>query len=193
MSAVIIMLVVLSFLSNLSPIRTSDVVGSTAWGKWGRWDDCRNGSFVRAFSVKTESKHGVKDDTALNAARFQCYSKSGTFTEQISSTNGPWGRWGPEQRCHGGFFASLAMYSEEQCRRCDNTAANSIEMLCREDSGRNHWMKTGEGEFGWSTVMQTVHCPDGQAICGVQTRVQSRQGPGDDTALNQIKLKCCEY
>ena len=31
----------------------------------------------------------------------------------------------------------------------------------------------------------------GSVVCGIQTKVQGRQGGGDDTALNRVRLQCC--
>ena len=39
-----------------------------------------------------------------------------------------------------------------------------------------------------------MSCETGQRICGIHTRVEEPLPPGfDDTALNNINLKCCAY
>ena len=36
-------------------------------------------------------------------------------------------------------------------------------------------------------------CPDGFAVMGIHTQVESDQGSGDNTALNEVELYCKEY
>jgi Vitelline membrane outer layer protein I (VOMI) len=45
------------------------------------------------------------------------------------------------------------------------------------------------GPYGtWSPYAK---CPTGSAVCGMQSRVEGRQGSGDDTAMNGVRLMCC--
>ena len=67
----------------------------------------------------------------------------------------------------------------------DDTAANNIKFRCTsnpilEGDG------TGWGEYGgWSK-----ECRNG-GICGIETKMEKRQGKGDDTALNDVRFLCC--
>ncbi len=46
---------------------------------------------------------------------------------------------------------------------------------------------TDRGEWGdWSTACQ------GRGICGINTKIEEEQGMGDDTALNDVMMICCD-
>ena len=53
-----------------------------------------------------------------------------------------------------------------------------------EPSAKGVW-----GQFGrWSES-----CPPESAVCGIQTKIEPKQGKAsDDTALNDVKLYCCK-
>ena len=46
---------------------------------------------------------------------------------------------------------------------------------------------------GWGSWQDSVDCPDGYYVCGIQTRFEGSQGNRDDTALNGIQMKCCKF
>ena len=51
--------------------------------------------------------------------------------------------------------------------------------------------KTSNNCRTWGTWTEK-NCDVGKKICGIQTRVEKAIGKGDDTALNNINLYCCE-
>src|SRR5690349_19263122 len=44
----------------------------------------------------------------------------------------------------------------------------------------------------WGSWRQSVYCNPGTWAVGFQQRVEARQGSGDDTALNSVKLICAD-
>lgn len=81
----------------------------------------------------------------------------------------------------------------------DDTSANYINFRCRpfETEENTNLTETilsvapGHGIWGtWSEW--TDSCEPDQAICGIRTKVESGQGDGDDTALNDVLFYCCD-
>ena len=70
----------------------------------------------------------------------------------------------------------------------DDTAANNVHMNCKDGEKITAFVNTRWG--GWT---EYVYCPTGQAVVGIQTRVERNQGEGDDTALNGIRLLCSDF
>ena len=76
----------------------------------------------------------------------------------------------------------------------DDTAANYMKARCRDSSSGNEYEVPGKskrglwGDFGdWSES-----CDQDSAVCGIQDKLESQQGSGDDTSLNDLKLYCCD-
>ena len=44
---------------------------------------------------------------------------------------------------------------------------------------------------GWGNWSDPQFCDPGWYICGLEQRVEPRQGDGDDTAMNAIAFYCC--
>ncbi len=56
------------------------------------------------------------------------------------------------------------------------------------DAVKGSWSdSTNWGDWGgWSDACE------GKGICGIKTRVEAPQGRGDDTALNDVCMFCCD-
>jgi hypothetical protein len=44
----------------------------------------------------------------------------------------------------------------------------------------------------WGSWRGMKTCPDNTYVCGLETRIEKKQN-GDDTAMNGIKMKCCQF
>ena len=79
----------------------------------------------------------------------------------------------------------------------DDTAANYMQVRCRKFETTNDGLPTypGTGRGYWGTYGDwSVSCAAKTAVCGIQTRIESSLGSGrDDTALNDVKLYCCDW
>ncbi|KAH3807614.1 hypothetical protein DPMN_135960 [Dreissena polymorpha] len=67
---------------------------------------------------------------------------------------------------------------------CDYLAnrAGAASFIQAEGGGR--W---GSWSPNWSNT-----CPEHSGICGITTKIESPQGLGDDTSLNDVKFFCCD-
>jgi Vitelline membrane outer layer protein I (VOMI) len=176
---------------------SSLMVFAGAYGSWGECGGCPTycpaGSFAYSMRLKSEASQGSGDDTALNAISLGCYNKTtGAFTGWISDQVGPWGTWGAAMMCTGATVANPitggALRSEAVQGSGDDTSANAASARCKDGTTIKPAAKTS-----WGTWSTTRVCPSGTAVCGLQTRVESSQGSGDDTALNGYQLMCCPF
>eukprot|EP00727_Mastigamoeba_balamuthi_P003516 m51a1_g13161 hypothetical protein (755) ;mRNA; r:56447-59204 len=160
-------------------------------GDWGAWDQCEGYSFAAGMQTLSQESQGRGDDTALNGVQLACSNASG---QQLSvfrphSSVGPWGTWDQPQTCPPGFFiAGFKVQNDESGSDKDGTGLNRIVFICRygdKEFFSGELGKTNGGE--WS---QEYLCPPGHAVSAIQTRLQARQGRGDDTALNGIRMRC---
>ena len=68
-----------------------------------------------------------------------------------------------------------------RCRKLE-TANNGTTI---PDTGNGHWGTYGDWSEG---------CVANTAVCGIQTKIEPPQAHGvDDTALNDVKLYCCQW
>uniref|UniRef100_A0AAY4CAM7 Uncharacterized protein n=1 Tax=Denticeps clupeoides TaxID=299321 RepID=A0AAY4CAM7_9TELE len=135
--------------------------------------------------LQVERYQGSGDDTSLNGVRLLC--QSGTLPYQkthVESSTGPWGEWTPYRSCSVGRLKAFQLRVEGHQGGGDDTAANNVRFRCSFGQ-----VLEGDG-MGWGSWGQwSEEC--GQGVCGIQTRLESSQGNGDDTALNDMVLLCC--
>ena len=142
--------------------------------------------------------YGGGDDTSMNGLRLTCLRPGSLeFFGTISSEPAPWGTWSKPYDCQrsSGFESFLTKFSlKVEPRRGnfrDDSAANNIKFMCRPlDSTREYVVESLGGPWGrfgaWSGS-----CGMRSAVCGIQTKVASPRGPGDDTGLNDVRFFCC--
>ncbi|XP_043090327.1 vitelline membrane outer layer protein 1-like [Puntigrus tetrazona] len=167
---------------------------ATNWGSWGFKDICPTGKYAAGFSLKVEKlSHGFWDDnTALNGIRLHCIdpskglSKSYENYDSVQSNVGSWGQWTGIKWCPSGFLTAFQLRVEPSQGIEDDSAANNIRFRCSDGS-----VLEGDGTaWGhWGSWSDTC---GGKWICGIMTQVEDPQGIGDDTALNDVWMICCE-
>jgi hypothetical protein len=160
----------------------------TNWGDWGNWAHCPSGSFVVGMQLKTEAPQGNRDDTALNAISLFCGSSDNAINlvSIIPSPEGPWGTWGSAYNCRNSAAVGFEIRSESKQRNKDDTATNNMRLICS-----NNDVLEGDGT-GWGSWTGQRRCLDGYYLCGIQTQVEPRLRNGDDTALNNVRMQCCQ-
>ncbi|KAM9309944.1 LOW QUALITY PROTEIN: vitelline membrane outer layer protein 1 homolog [Pholidichthys leucotaenia] len=159
-------------------------------GPWGRWtwsEMCPENFYAVGFSIRVETSQGKGDDTALNGIRIIC-AKNGdrSLLFTVESHPGYWGKWTQPQYCPSGFITALRV-EPAQGSDGDDTAANNIRFRC---SSYNTILEGSGHELGaygsWSET-----CSEG-GICGpFETKIEKKQGDGDDTALNESASTAC--
>ena len=152
------------------------------WGDWAdRYSTCPDGGYAIQFRLKVHKKRGSRDYTGLNGICLQC-SNGG----EVCSTIGHIGQWATSQNCFDGFNGANFKIQPKQSWRRDHSSANNLMLVC--NSGGNYYTNNGGNRGSWVGIR---HCPAGQVICGIKTKVQPSQGRRDDTALNGVDLQCC--
>merc|ERR1712002_1205706 len=159
------------------------------WGDWGDIEYCRSGSFAHGFQLRSEPPQGSGDDTALNAIGLLCRDPHrGPFRKFITSAQGKWGEWTGFVFCPGGPITGIRVREEGRQGLGDDTALNDISLSCSRLFSISADVKTS-----WGVWKDWQYCPEGFAVAGLRTRVESPQGSGDDTALNGVELYCKRY
>ncbi|KAK2827575.1 hypothetical protein Q7C36_018501 [Tachysurus vachellii] len=161
------------------------------WGTWGISEKCPTGTYATGFSLRVESYQGIwYDDTALNGIALHCSKPIGSnsifggFTT-IRSAVGSWGSWSSPIWCPSGVLKAFQLRVEGKQGLKDDTAANNIRFKCSTGS-----VLEGSG-MSWGSWGSWSSLCGGTGICGIKTKVESPQGPGDDTSLNDVIFSCC--
>ncbi|KAM9450371.1 vitelline membrane outer layer protein 1-like isoform 1-T2 [Clarias gariepinus] len=155
-------------------------------GSWGPREMCPFGTYATGFSLKVEEELN-DDNTALNGISLYCSGSplSSQPESTVESDEGSWGNWTEEIYCDYGVLIAFQLCVEGSQGDGDDTAANNIRFLC--SSGER---LTGDGMSWGKWGKRSATCFN-SAICGIQTRVEPPQNPGDNTALNDVRFFCC--
>ena len=164
------------------------------WGNWGVESDCPDGSFVYGYRLQSEPILGPGlffDDTAINSIGMRCRKPhSYKIVDYIYSRRGSWGNWGTSDFCPGynNPVVGFDVLMEPKQGSGDDTAVNAIDLYCKDGQ-----MLSASRKTTWGSWTKKYMCPSGEAVGGLQTRVESNQYFGDDTALNGIGIFCRPY
>ncbi|ULT82000.1 hypothetical protein L3Y34_011751 [Caenorhabditis briggsae] len=182
--------VAICYLKDLKSPRT------TNWGDWKNWEDCPDGTYAYAAKHKVEDPQGKGDDTGLNAVALFCNPLNwATYSteREILSGEGDWGDWKAVQYCPEGLvMIGFALRSEITRRGQDDVAADNFRGYCGTPDGpRDHSHSFSGDTPGWGRWTEDKFCPLEFAVCGINSQIEGAQRRGDDTALNNIDLRCC--
>jgi hypothetical protein len=155
------------------------------WGDWQTVAMCKPGYWINGYRVRVEGSQGGGDDTALNAVEFSCLNQQGG-AHTISSHPGIWGDWKQWNYCPVGKFAVGSNLRFEDPDG-DDTAGNDVALYCNDGS-----TLLGPGGAGWGAWKPVVKCGANRVACGAQVRFEGSQGGGDDTAMNGLRMACCD-
>jgi hypothetical protein len=172
-------------------VRNDQVAARSAsnGGPWGSWTNtafCPANTWAAGYTMRVEASQGSGDDTALNAVALYCYDRAGRYVATVYSHTGYWGQWVTGRFCaQGAFFTYFRLKREASQGSGDDTSANSVGFWCSNGVGV-------EGAGGpWGTYGSWQGGFTNAAVCGIAVRVESPQGSGDDTALNNVQLTWC--
>lgn len=104
---------------------------------------------------------------------------------------GNWGTWIGPSYCPEGTWAVGAQQKVEGGQgKGDDTALNSIRLLCAPLGISNRFSHVAEPHFGrWGNLATETYCKE-SVMKGFDLRTERHQGGGDDTAANSLKIVC---
>lgn len=110
-----------------------------------------------------------------------------------------WGKWGEQEFCPTGTFAYAFRIKVESEKAKDDTSLNAIELFCRNprDVDHSHSLpkkkakefRITSAEGKWGKWQGRKECANG-LLTGMRMRSEEAQGPGDDTAANDLEMQC---
>jgi hypothetical protein len=110
------------------------------WGSWSSTERCPGSSYITGLRIKSESGQGSGDDTAANSVRPICSDG----TELKADREGEWGNW-HKVTCPEGFHVrGFRTLVEPSQGGGDDTALNSILLLCIFDYGEERLAAVGK-------------------------------------------------
>lgn len=107
---------------------------------------------------------------------------------EITPSEGSWGGWTQQVYCNPGSWAvGYRMRVEGSRGRKDDTALNSVQLLCKSRLGTTEWISSYDGLWGdWHGAAECM----GSYLWGARLRGEAPQGKGDDTGANNVEFAC---
>ncbi|XP_056113734.1 vitelline membrane outer layer protein 1-like [Rhinichthys klamathensis goyatoka] len=174
-------------------LQTVKVSNGMDWGWWSSAEICPSGTYAAGFSLRVEpySDGYWADNTALNGIRLHCINRTSSqrpyeYYSSIQSNIGSWGWWKDLKWCPSGYLTSFQLKVESHQGIEDDTSVNNIRFKCSQGS-----LLMGDGTKWGDWGHWSPSCK-GTGICGIKTRIEKPQGMGDDTALNDVIMYCCD-
>jgi len=161
-------------------------------GRWGNWRGpaiAANGHFVYGVRTRFEPYQRGGDDTALNGIRLmQRDFASHQDADELKPGDGYWGEWGPWVRLgENEYIFGMQTRFESPLGRGDDTALNGVKVFIRTKGTSDYRIEVIE-QGRWGDWNERVFVPENHCLVGLQLKIEPRQGSGDDTALNGIRM-----
>jgi hypothetical protein len=183
------------FLSS-SRFLSEGVYLSISEGYWGDWTlpiEVPENYIACGLGLRIEPPQGAGDDTAANAVKiYYCYIDNWNLKNDLNLNEGLWGDWNWAMCPQGYYINQVRARVESPQGPGDDTALNSLTFRCKEPVNSNVSDDIILQNTNWGNWMDWVGNDD-QYVCGGQVRFEPSQEAGDDTALNGIRLRFCEY
>ena len=137
----------------------------------------------RGDGVHQADKDQLAARLKMNREKFLSGCSYYEKTSSVLTYWGYWGDWGSTEYCPDhGYAVAFKQRVEANQGRGDDTALNSICLIC--NTGKEVCSKTGL--FGsWAS---SSNCKQG--FYASDFKFEGNQGRGDDSAANELKLKC---
>ncbi len=94
----------------------------------------------------------------------------------------------------GGLIKFLGGASQKQIMQLDekiSRATSWASLINQKERQPSSTPIVPESSTPWGTWEAPAYCPKNQYICGIEQRVEGKQGDGDDTAMNGLRFYCC--
>ncbi|CAL4099747.1 unnamed protein product, partial [Meganyctiphanes norvegica] len=145
--------------------------------KWGDKAHCSKGSFANAFEIKVDGT-STRDLNGMEAVKLWCSNG-----QEITSHEGDEGNLRGKKTCTNGYLNSFRLRDDND--DSDKLGATDLYMRCNDN---NQTLKGGGSEKG--KFREWTACPKDWAITGLQTRIDTGSGAGDQRGLLDVKFWC---
>jgi hypothetical protein len=161
--------------------------GEGSEGSWRNLVYCNSGTYVTGYRQRVDDEWSF-DRTAMNSVEMSCSDYSGNNAHTINSHGGFWGSWYNYEYCPSKSEYKNFMTGYKILEGPDETGAHGMGGLCLSGEPIEAPGKYTDDPGNWR---DWGYCPGGTAICGFQSKMESEQGGGNDSALNHVRVACC--